>query len=232
MTLIYNYKKDFIIESTAARTNIHKFVTHFQWFLEDNAVALREIKALWDHEAIAKLKSIVATSLVDSDPDTIVNWMLNIDSDPYLGYVEWQSSIWNKTLSEAMFAKNEDRYKNIMQDFFNDQTLKSKLWEYHFELDKIKHEAPLTNAYEVNVHHNNVFKPQITITATNQKQRVEEDVIWLEDFAQDIEPHYFTLDTHHLTADLAKEYDTYIQDDYVPFHHSQVVGDAGLYLWA
>jgi len=46
MTLHFNYKKDFIIDSKAARTNISQLVNDFQGFLEDNALALAEIKAL------------------------------------------------------------------------------------------------------------------------------------------------------------------------------------------
>jgi len=169
---------------------------------------------------------MVASTLDDADPDTIVNGMLNIDSDPYEGYLEGQSAKRNMDLSKEMFTKNEDRYKNTMQDFFNDQTIKSNLGEYHFELDNIHHDTPLTNAYEVNVHHDNIMKPQIIVTATNQKQRVDEDVVGLDDFAKDIEPNYFKLDNHTLTGDLADEYNKHIQDDYIPFHHRPLIGSA------
>jgi len=220
-----------MIDSTAARSTIPQLVQQFQWLLEDNAMALAEIKALWQEETIQQLKSIVASALEDADPDSIVNWMLEISADPYESYLEWQSAKRNLDLSKKMFTKNEDRYQNDLQEFLNDNTIKTNLWEYHFELDALHHDTPISSSYEVDVHHTNVMKPQIIVSATNQKQRVEDDVVWLDSFAQDIEPNYFKLDAHQLTIDLANEYNQHVQDDYIPFHHKPLTTNISWLLW-
>lgn len=122
-----------------------------------------------------------------------------------------------------MFATNNDRYQNTLQEFLNDQTLRSNLGAYHFELDSIEHETPISSSYELSVHHENVMKPQVIVTTTNQKERVDEDVIGLEDFAQDIKPNYLNLDIHQLTNDLAHEYTKHVQGEYIPSHHRPLI---------
>lgn len=88
MTLLLTYNEDFTIDSQSARVHVVQLTNDFQRMLEDNARSLLEIKALRDPEMIDNLKSMVNTTLVDADPDSIVNGMLDISADPYTAYLE------------------------------------------------------------------------------------------------------------------------------------------------
>jgi len=229
--MIFNFKKDFVIDSTAARETIPQLVKQYGSMLEDNRWALTEIKAIWDSKTIEELQRVVWSTLEESDVVRIVSGMLDIDPEPYALYLESQSSKRNLKLSNKTFEKNEDRYQNIMQDFLNDNTLQTSLWSYHFELDSLHHESPLASTYEVNVHHDNKMRAEIEVKSTGHKEKVDEDVVWLDDFSQDIEPNYFKLDSHKLTQDLANEYQKFVSDDYVPFHHRPMITDVSWVLW-
>lgn len=219
--MIFSFNQWNTTVSEFPRESIMKVINDFTWMIEANKKKIRELNAWGEHarKTIQDLKNHVHRTLPNADPHIIVSWILNFETEPYSEYVKTESREWNTSLWNEIFAKEGERYENSLRDFLQNETFTTEFGTYNLELGGIQYEVGSTTPYQFSYTHRNTLSWKVKTHGHWDMFLLEEDVVGIQDFANDLRWEYFKRDILNVTKSHEQEYAKRMLGEYVPDNH-------------
>lgn len=193
----------------------------FANLIENNIWAIRELNAGGEHakKVIEQMKKLVSWTLPDADPKRIVWGVLNFTNEPYLDYTQKESKKWNKSLWSQIVEKCEERYFDSLSEYLKNETFTTSFGSYHLELTSVNYQIESSTPYQFVYNHQNWMHWKVKTHSTWDQFILEEDVVGINDFSNDLKSPYMQFDTRQVTWDFTSEYAQIMTWEYIPNNH-------------
>lgn len=230
--MFFSIKQSIQSSSDLPRTFLKNMVQWMNKFIEDNKLALIEIRNLRDPEIIKQMHKVVTNYLPDADPKAIVDaWLLALSTDSYESYIKWVVVDHNIKAWRTLVEKENDKYMNTLGSWLKWERKQTNMWNYYFEMKKLHESCPLATLESISIDHATTLQAKCITKANGSIELVEKDDIGLEDFKRDIEPEFISFHNKEIQADREKNIAESIGDDFIPNNHIKALSWFSACVW-